>query len=176
MALGVSVPVITTSFHVFDPAPLSVIAPPIVVVDTEVNVPVTVTFPSSVASAPAFAIQVPGAATVNAPNTANGALLADSNPPAATVNAPDTVKLELHIPVPLTLKAPPVVNAMDEETFAPAAIVVVKKVVDTGVPVIVDEAPLNVNVPAVRLMVPLLTRLPLIVRLTAPLIEPETVT
>ena len=176
MALGVSVPVTTTSFQVFVPVPLSVMAPLIVVVEAEVNVPVTVTFPASVASAPGFATKVPGEATVNGPSTAKGALFAESNPPGATVNAPDTIKLELQIFVPLTLKALLTVKGMDEETFAPALIVVEKKVVETGVPDIVDEAPLKVTEPAVKLTVPLLTRLPLIVRLTAPLRVPETVT
>ena len=176
MAFGVNEPVITTSFYVFDPVPPRVMAPLIVVVETEVNVPVTVTLPASVASAPALAIQVPAAATVNAPRTAKGALLADSSPPALIVSAPAAVKLELHIPVPLTVNVAPVVNAMDEVTFAPAAIVVVKKCVEAGVPVKVVEAPLNVNVPAVKLRVPLLTRLPLRAKLIAELSVPATVT
>src|SRR5260221_10491182 len=114
------------SFQVFDPVPPRVIAPLMVVVDKDVNVPVTVIFPERVASAPGFAVHVPGVVTVSAPTTLKGALLAVNDPPEPTVKAADAVKLELQIPVPFTVNAPFVVNGIEEVSFAAPAIVVVK--------------------------------------------------
>jgi hypothetical protein len=169
MPLGVSDPVTKTSLNVFAPAPLRMVVPPKVVWAEEVSVPETTTFAMYVASAPAVAERAPGDVMVNTPATEKGTVFAVSEPLAGMVSAAFAINPPLEINDPVTVNRPFVLKAMDEVMLAPGEIVVVKKVVDVGLPVHVLPEPLHVNVPAVKLIVPLLIRFPPIVRATAPL-------